>query len=131
MFVLNKQGDDDLAKLALTCAALQVPSTSEKNWWLLQRRLLQHAIRQTLFIADGKVDIVGLDRAFHNLGDLYANQGKLVDAEKMCVRALQGFEKGLGVELMPSSLPALNTMIAYGDVYSKTNRKSMAKGVCI
>jgi hypothetical protein len=37
---------------------------------------------------DGKVDIDGLDWAFHNLGDLFTDQGKLAEAEKMYIRAL-------------------------------------------
>src|SRR6266536_2792995 len=43
VFVLNKEWDESLARLALTCVASKVPSTDEKDWWLLQRRLLQHA----------------------------------------------------------------------------------------
>ena len=31
--------------------------------------------------------------AFHNLGDLYADQGKLIEAEKMYQRALDGYER--------------------------------------
>jgi tetratricopeptide (TPR) repeat protein len=34
----------------------------------------------------------------NNLGNLYANQGKLDEAEKMYLRALEGREKALGAE---------------------------------
>jgi hypothetical protein len=34
--------------------------------------------------------------AVNNLGDLYTSQGKLDEAEKMCQRALLGYEKALG-----------------------------------
>ena len=61
VFVLNKQWDEGLAKLALTCMAAKIPGVNEKSWWLSQRRLLQHATRQAIFIVDGKVDIIGLD----------------------------------------------------------------------
>ena len=88
VFVLNKEWDKALARLALTCVASEVPSTDEKDWWLLQRRLLQHATRQEFFIVDGKVDIGGLDWAFHSLGDLYKDQSKLAEAEQMYIRAL-------------------------------------------
>lgn len=127
VFVLNKEWDEGLARLALTCLASKVPSTNEKDWWLLQRRLLQHATRQGLFIVDGKVDTDGLDWAFHNLGDLYSNQGKLAEAEKMYNRALQGYEHALGPELMSSYIPALNTMFNFGDLFSQTDRKDKAK----
>jgi tetratricopeptide (TPR) repeat protein len=167
--VLNEEWDESLARLALTCVALEVPNTGEKQWWLLQRRLLQHASRQALFIVDGKVDINRLYWALHslgllyadqgklaeaeamyeralegkekalgpdhtstlltvnNLGLLYADQGKLVEAEAMYERALQGYEDALGPELTSSYLPALKTMIAFGDLFSQTDRKEIAK----
>lgn len=71
--VLNKEWDESLARLAFTCVASQVPSTNEKDWWLLQQRLIQHIVRQNVFIVEGKLDVDGLDWAFHNLGDLFTN----------------------------------------------------------
>ena len=127
VFVLNKQWDEGLARLALTCVASKIPSTSEKNWWLLQRRLLQHAIRQALFIADGKVNIVGLHWAFHSLGDLYYDQGKLAEAEKMDTRALQGKEKALG----PNHTSTLNTVNNLGILYRKQGKLAEAKKMYI
>ncbi len=88
--MLNREWDESLARLTLTFGASNVPSTDEKDWWLLQRRLLQHATRQNVFIIDGKLDMDRLGWAFHNLGLLYTNQGKLAEAEKMLIRALQG-----------------------------------------
>jgi Tetratricopeptide repeat len=38
----------------------------------------------------------GLDWGFHNLGSLYFDQGKLVEAEQMYERALRGYEKVVG-----------------------------------
>jgi tetratricopeptide (TPR) repeat protein len=167
--VLNKEWDKDLATLAIACVAAKVPSTTEKDWWLIQRRLLQHATRQYLFVTDNRVSTDKLSWAFYNLGllyadqgklaeaekmyvralrgneealgpdhtstldtvnnlgALYADQGKLAEAEKMYIRALQGYEKALGIELMSSYLPALHTMFAFGDLYSRTDRKDMAK----
>ena len=152
VFVLNKEWDKGLARLALACVASEVPSTNQKDWWLLQRRLLQHATRQDLFIVDGKVDIDGLDWAFHNLGltftptksswprrrrcifglwkaseealgpdhtstldtvnnlgNLYTNQGKLAEAEKIYIRALQGKEEALGPD-HTSTLDTVNNL---------------------
>ena len=68
VFVLNKEWDESLARVALTCVASEIPSTNMDNWWLLQRRLLQHATRQQHFILDGKVDDEGMGWALHNLG---------------------------------------------------------------
>ena len=63
----------------------------------------------------------------NNLGNLYANQGKLAEAEALYTRALQGYEEFLGLELLPSYLPALGTMFAFGDLFSRTGREDLAK----
>ena len=127
VFVLNKKWDEGLARLALICVASEIPSTNEKNWWLLQRRLLQHTTRQDLFIVDGKVDIVGLDWAFHNLGDLYFDQGKLAEAEKMYIRALQGKEEALG----PDHTSTLDTVNNLGNLYADQGKLAEAEKMYI
>ncbi|KAF1959942.1 HET-domain-containing protein, partial [Byssothecium circinans] len=106
--VLNGEWDQDLARLALTCVASEIPNTNVDKWWLLQQRLLQHAARHEHFITDGNV-------------------GKLAEAEAMYSRALQGYEEALGPELLPSYLPALNTMFSFGDLLSQTGREDKAK----
>jgi hypothetical protein len=45
------------------------------------------------------------------------------------IRALQGYEDALGVNLGSSYLPALNTMLAFGALFSQTDRKDMAKAM--
>ena len=115
VFVLNKEWDESLAYLALTCVASEVPRTDEKHWWLLQRRLLQHATRQALFIVDGKVDVDRLYWALHYLGDLYADQGKLAQAEKIYIRALQGKEEALGPDHTSTLLVVHNLGNLYAD----------------
>jgi tetratricopeptide (TPR) repeat protein len=127
IFVLNKGWDEGLARLALTCVASEVPSTNEKDWWLLQRRLLQHATRQVLFIVDGKLDIDGMDWAFHNLGKLYVNQGKLAEAEKMYIRALQGKEEALG----PDHTSTLDTVNNLGKLYANQGKLAEAEKMYI
>ncbi|RMZ87477.1 hypothetical protein DV736_g5297, partial [Chaetothyriales sp. CBS 134916] len=127
VFVLNKEWDEGLARLALTCVVSEVPGTSEKNWWLIQRRLLQHVRRQDVLIVDGKVDINGLDWAFHNLGDLYADQGKLAEAEKMYIRALQGYEEALGPD-HPSTLDTVNNL---GSLYADQGKLAEAEKMYI
>ena len=47
----------------------------------------------------------------------------------MYIRALQGYEDALGLELASSYLPALNTIFAFGDLFSQTDRKDMAKAM--
>ena len=44
-------------------------------------------------------------------------------------RALQGYEDALSPELASSYPPALNTVFAFGDLFSQTDRKDMAKAM--
>ncbi|CCD42629.1 hypothetical protein BofuT4_P074310.1 [Botrytis cinerea T4] len=123
VFVLNKEWDKSLARLALICTASEVPHTNEKYWWLTQQRLLQHAIRQTFFIEDAKVDINGLYWEFHNLGNLYRDQDKLAEAEVMYCRALEGYEKALG----PDHTSTLDTVNNLGALYSHQGKLAEAE----
>ena len=63
----------------------------------------------------------------NNLGFLYADQGKLAEAEAMYSRALQGYDEALAPVLLQTFLPALNTMINFGDLLSRTGHKDTAK----
>ncbi|KAF7503766.1 hypothetical protein GJ744_003308 [Endocarpon pusillum] len=126
MSVLNKEWDEKLARLAFTCIASEVPTTNEKNWWLLQRRLLQHATRLEHFIVDGKVDGDGMDWILHNLGILYSDQGKLAEAEAMYNRALQGKEEALG----PKHLSTLHTVNNLGLLYADQGKLADAEAMC-
>ncbi|KAF2491466.1 hypothetical protein BU16DRAFT_565165 [Lophium mytilinum] len=113
--VLNCEWDNNLARLALTCVAFEVPSRDVDKWWRLQQRLLQHAARHEYFIADGIVDTKGIEWVLHNLGSLYGDQGKLADAEAMYTRALQGYKEALG----PKHTLTLKMINNLGIVYVK------------
>ncbi|KAI1119299.1 kinesin light chain 1 [Nemania sp. NC0429] len=73
-YVLNRDRDISLARVTVECVAASVPSQDERQFWLLQRRLLSHAIKCCATITDSDHVTVG---AFHSLGLLYADQGKL------------------------------------------------------
>ena len=120
--VLNKEWDESLAKLALTCIASEIPGNDEKDWWLLQRRLLQHVLRHEQFITDGKVKTEGMEWTLHCLGDLYADQGKLAEAEAMYTRALQGYEEALG----PKHISTLDTVNNLGALYADQGKLAEA-----
>ncbi|KAF2786713.1 HET-domain-containing protein, partial [Melanomma pulvis-pyrius CBS 109.77] len=110
--VLNGEWDDGLARLALTCVASEVPAKDVDKWWILQQRLLQHAARHKHF---GNVGIEGIEWVPYNLGLIYADQGKLVEAEEMYQWALQGYEKAWGPE-HTSTLDTVNNLgILYAD----------------
>jgi tetratricopeptide (TPR) repeat protein len=72
---------------------------------------------------DGKVDVDGLEWAFHNLGNLYADQGKLAEAEKMYTRALQGKEEALG----PDHTSTLSTVNNLGNLYANQGKLAEAE----
>jgi tetratricopeptide (TPR) repeat protein len=69
----------------------------------------------------------GMAWACHNLGVLYKSQGKLSEAEQMYQRALHGYEKALGPNLVYNFLPALNTIQNLAVLYSDTRRPSEAR----
>jgi len=47
----------------------------------------------------------------------------------MYTRALQGCEEALGPERLSLYLPALITMFSFGDLFSQTGRKDIAKNM--
>ncbi|KAI0810082.1 hypothetical protein GGR55DRAFT_689254 [Xylaria sp. FL0064] len=110
VYVLNETRDVSLAKLTVDCVAASVPSHDELQFWLLQRRLLSHAIKCSTTITKG--DHV-TESAFHSLGLLYADQGKMQEAENMYLRALQGYERAWG----PDHTSTLDTVNNLGNLY--------------
>ncbi|KAN0072988.1 HET domain containing protein [Elaphomyces granulatus] len=113
--VLNKEWDWDLAKLVLKFVGSHSPGKESAKWWLTQRRLLQHAARCSYAVLNGLVADDGMEWALHGLGLLYADQGKLDEAEKMYQRALQGYEKALGPDHTSTLLTVNNLGLLYAD----------------
>ncbi|KAJ5623136.1 protein kinase subdomain-containing protein [Penicillium lividum] len=100
-----------LSELALICVGYSVPSSSERGYTDLQRRLLPHTIRlQTSQLSVENVASLG---GLSGLGSLYKDQGKLKEAEEIYQRALAGFEKVLG----PGHISTLNTVNNLGNLY--------------
>ncbi|KAL5331173.1 hypothetical protein ACEPPN_000702 [Leptodophora sp. 'Broadleaf-Isolate-01'] len=106
---LNQEWDSDLGRLAVKFVGAHVPGEEDVRPWLTQRRLLQHAARCSYFFANGLVADNGMEWACYNLGLLYANQSKLVEAEVMYQRALRGYEKAWGPE-HTSTLDTVNNL---------------------
>ncbi|KAL5371064.1 hypothetical protein DPSP01_014515 [Paraphaeosphaeria sporulosa] len=123
--VLNGGWDDGLARLALTCVASEVPNTDVDKWWLLQQRLLQHVARHRWFIMNSNMDFGGMEWTLHKLGMLYADQGKLAEAEAMYSRALQGYEEALG----PKHTSTLSTVNNLGNLYKNQGKLAEAEAM--
>jgi hypothetical protein len=111
--VLNQAWDYDLARLAVKFVASHVPGERDFRPWLTQPRLLQHATRCSYMISTSLAADDELTDECHDLGLLYANQGKLVEAEQMYQRALQGYEKAWGLD-HTSTLDTVNNL---GNLY--------------
>ena len=63
-------------------------------------------------------------------GLLYAEQGKPNEVEKMYQRALQGYEKALGLENVARSRPAPKTMRNLGHLFAAQGHLHEAKEMC-
>jgi tetratricopeptide (TPR) repeat protein len=85
--------------------------------------------RLTIFEKMLKRALVGFEKALgpghtstldtvNNLGLLYANQGKLDEAEKMYDQALRGYEAALGSVQVIIYGPALSTVNNLGNLYA-------------
>lgn len=123
--VLNDDWDYNLSKLALTCVASAVPSTNKDKWWILQRRLMQHVTRYEQLITSGLVNITQMEWALSSFGDLYTDQGKLTEAERMYERALREYEETLG----PNHTSTLGTINNLGRLYVDQGKLGDAKNM--
>jgi tetratricopeptide (TPR) repeat protein len=124
--VLNDGHEQELATLAVESISRHVPGHGIPEYWLVQRRLMLHADRCRQLL-DEVADDDDRGWSSHNLGDLYADQGRLKEAEAMYERALQGYEKALGKDGIQASVPFLNTVTNLGHLYVATQRKTKAK----
>jgi tetratricopeptide (TPR) repeat protein len=125
VFVVNKEWDKSFVRLALYCVASKVPIRDETDSWMLQRRLLQYAVRQKQAILEDKVDMEGMEWALHTLGILFSDQGKLAEAEAMYIRALQGKEEALG----PKHISTLQTVNNLGILYTDQGKLAEAEAI--
>ena len=119
----------DLTVLALTVVGYAVPGKSEPEYWVLQQRLLPHANRCIQYFFSIEISKSAEDQdcndSFFNLGFLYANQGKMAEAEKMYERALSGREKAWGLE-HTSTLDTVNNLgVLYADQSKMTEAEKM------
>ena len=123
-------GKVDLRRLALTTVGQATPGQSEPMYWAIEQRLLPHASRcmQQLHTTEefDRIEDIDCNDAFHSLGLLYADQGKLIEAEEMYQRALDGKEKAWGLE-HTSTLDTVNNL---GDLYRNQGKLVEAEKIC-
>ncbi|KAJ5186104.1 protein kinase subdomain-containing protein [Penicillium cf. griseofulvum] len=110
-----------LSELALICVGYSVPHSNDRNYTELQRRLVPHTVAlHASQVSVGNVAILG---GFIGFGNLYSDQGKLKEAEKMYQRALAGYKKSLG----PDHTSTLNTVNNLGLLYSRQGKLKEAE----
>ncbi|KAF2874191.1 hypothetical protein BDV95DRAFT_616739 [Massariosphaeria phaeospora] len=123
----------ELSQLAVITVGSAVPGSSTRNYSTLQRYLLPHAQACSRHIVKSEADWwlsinKGNNRdpddydrqkavldAIHRLGILYADQGKLGEAEQMYERALRGREEALGPTHTSTLMTVNNLGILYAD----------------
>ncbi|KAI0401063.1 hypothetical protein F4802DRAFT_609620 [Xylaria palmicola] len=140
IYMLNQDWDASLAWITVDCIAAKVPSQDEHQFWVLQKRLLSHAIKCSNTTSDSKAEdmylraLRGYEKAWgpdhtsilktvNNLGILYADQGKLQEAEDMYLRALRGYEKAWG----PDHTSILKTVNNLGLLYADQGKLQEAE----
>jgi tetratricopeptide (TPR) repeat protein len=121
--VLNQEWDYDLAKVAVKFVGSHVPKEQAGRPWLTQRRLLQHAARCSYIVLNGLVTHDDMASSYHNLGFLYAAQGKLDTAEKMFDQATRGKDETWG----PDHISTFDTVNNLGILYANQGKLDIAE----
>ncbi|KAL9595974.1 MAG: hypothetical protein Q9179_004781 [Wetmoreana sp. 5 TL-2023] len=131
---LNHDFDPERCRIAIHCVAANVSWMEEAEHWVKNRRVLLHARRFLHFRIKAAVDWNGikfrklfqLAYLYDHLGVLYAKQGKIAEAEKMCIRALRGYKKVWGPE-HTSTLMAIKFLgVLYGKIAEAEDELSSA-----
>jgi hypothetical protein len=125
--VLGWERKGELAWLAVIVVGKAVPDSTQREYWVVQQRLMPHAdccyrwigsnVAETYYLEENEAELNEIGKEFldavHILGHLYADQGKLAEAEEMYRRALEGREKALGAE----HILTLDTVNSLGNLY--------------
>ncbi|KAM3560902.1 hypothetical protein ARSEF4850_003455 [Beauveria asiatica] len=122
--VLNRNVDCEMVRTASDCIASHVPSMNEPEFWLTQGRLMAHADRCIAVNGTNTQQNTNSDD-LSKLGNLYADQGRLKEAEAMYHRALEGFEKAWGLD----HTSTLNTVNNLGNLYADQRRFKEAEAM--
>ena len=72
--VLNEERDNEMARLAMRCVGAHVPRNTEREYWVVQRRLMGHAGRCVAVQTAERIPIgEGEEWILLSLGDLLAD----------------------------------------------------------
>jgi tetratricopeptide (TPR) repeat protein len=130
----------ELGQLAVVTVGLAVPRNTSRDYMAMERQLLPHVqvcfkwvmeseTRRCAHDNDHDEDVDKNDRhvtlldAILLLGLLYADQGRLGEAEQMYERALRGYEEALG----PNHTSTLATVSNLGNLYKNQGKLGEAE----
>ncbi len=113
----------ELMWLAITVVGFAVPHTTERSYWEIELRLLPH-ISRCIAPLDNVVeeslqhdDLLDLNKAVVELGKLYQDQSKLVEAEAIYQWALESDKKHFNGEVNQDSDLTIRIHNALGCLY--------------
>lgn len=119
---LNAEKDILMVRLAFICVGSSVPAVDVPEYWTIQRRILSHVRQCSTNLCDGinfgSQNDDKILNAMNSLGNLYAAQANMNEAEKMYLRALTGYEKALG----PDHTSSLDIVKNIGTLYKRQGK---------
>ena len=116
IYMLNQVVDREMAWTAIECVVASVPKPDQREFWLIQRRIVAHADRCLEILKD--IDVGDAAGVLHSLGLLYAHLGRHQEAGAIYERALEGYEQAFGRE----HASTLNTVNNLGVLYTDQGR---------
>ena len=121
---LNRRSDDKLYRLAVRCIGRSVQWDTKAEYWIGNRRLLQHVQRLGHDRVKDSIDWSNLEITdLHYIAHLCGQFAMNTEAETMYLRALQGYEKVLGAG-HASTLVTVNNL---GNLYAGQGKMAEAE----
>ncbi|KAL8765088.1 MAG: hypothetical protein Q9194_006681 [Teloschistes cf. exilis] len=121
---LNRKIDQEKCRIAVRCVAANVNWESEAEYWVRNRRILPHARRLQHFRITAAVGWAGIESDdLARFAYLYKQNDMNSEAEKMCRRALDGYEKAWG----PDHTSTLGTVNNLGILYADQGKHGEAE----
>ena len=126
MGFLNRIIDDNLCYLAIRCIGLSVRYKTEAEYWVGNRRLMQHIQRLDYNRIKASIDWSNIEITdLCHIAYLCKQIDMNAEAEAMYLRALQGFEKAWGAE----HTSTLDTVNKLGTLYADQGKMAEAEAM--
>src|SRR5207248_2718936 len=123
---LNSKIDGELSRLAIRCVAQNVEWDTKAEYGAINRRVFQHGRRFEDVQLQASINWSDMEPGdLHCLAYLYRQSNRIAAAEKMYMRALQGYEKAWGAQ-HPSTLDTANSL---GMLYADQGKMAEAEAM--